>query len=95
MQAFYRPGIASADAPILDVIGCGPSVNPGVPGLLCVCFDQAFPGCFQSDWTDPCLSYWEAEVQATFAVKQRGSCFPCHATQGMQLTGLCALTGTS
>lgn len=24
MQAFYRPGIASADAPILDVIGCDP-----------------------------------------------------------------------
>ncbi len=23
MQAFYRPGIASPDAPILDIIGCG------------------------------------------------------------------------
>ena len=31
MQAFYRPGIASADAPILDVIGCGPTVHPSHP----------------------------------------------------------------
>lgn len=25
MQAFYRPGIASLDAPVLDVIGCAPN----------------------------------------------------------------------
>ncbi len=28
MQAYYRPGIASADAPILDVIGCVPFFDP-------------------------------------------------------------------
>ncbi len=28
MQAYYRPGIASVDAPILEVIGCVPFSNP-------------------------------------------------------------------
>ena len=40
MQAYYRPGIASADAPIIDVIGCAPSSDPCTAASLCACSSE-------------------------------------------------------